>query len=83
MTILLEEDFSKAVRCPELAKAVPTITQLPPDVLAELWKKLPKSTLSKAKIFAAAVAVTTELLNQGKEPYVSTSSPKPRPASCR
>ena len=66
MTILLKEDFDKAVQCPELRKHIPTIAEIPPDALEQLWNKLPKSTLSKAKIFAAAVAVTSDLL-QGQK----------------
>ena len=64
MTMLTQEDFSKAVACPDLIKRIPTMAELPPDVLERLWKKLPNNTLSKAKIFAAAVAVTIDLLKE-------------------
>ena len=49
------EDFQEAVSS-DLAKAIPTVAQLNPVELLELWKKLPRNQ-SKQKVFTGAIAL--------------------------
>ena len=62
------EDFSKATACPQMQRIAPIIKEIPPDVLQHLWEKLPKGPISKTKLFAVAVAMTLQSVNQGMNP---------------
>ena len=55
-------NFQDVVLRSDLDIHIPTIKDLPPEILFEMWQKMPNTTLSKEKIFTGAVALCIDYL---------------------
>ena len=55
-------NFQDVVLRSDLDIHIPTIKDLPPEILFEMWQKMPNTTLSKEKIFTGAIALCIDYL---------------------
>lgn len=51
------DDWCAAVRNPRLLEVCPELAQIPPDVLAAAWEKMPCGAMPKTHIFALGIAL--------------------------
>lgn len=57
MTKVARADFDRPVVNKELTQHIPTVAQLPPGDLHQLWQKMPTGAIPKEWIFASAIAL--------------------------
>ena len=55
-------NFQDVVLRSDLDIHIPTIKDLPPEVIYEMWQQMPNTTLSKEKIFTGAIALCIDYL---------------------
>lgn len=60
-------DFSSAFRNQHLCRAIPAMAELTPQMLTELWRRMPTGNLPKTHIFAGAVALAVEAATAAKD----------------
>ena len=60
-------DFTAVRRNGELVSAIPALADLTPELLSNLWQRMPKGNLPKAHIFAAGIALAFEAAIAAKE----------------
>ena len=60
-------DFTTVSRNGELCQAIPALADLTPELLSDLWQRMPKGNLPKAHIFAAGIALAVEAAIAAKE----------------
>ena len=60
-------DFARALANPRLREAAPAVSELTPEMLAQLWARMPRGSLPREQIFAGAVALVVEAAAAAKE----------------